>query len=441
MKKMSKDLIALFWTQFFGALNDNIFKNSLIILITYQSIQMMGMNSNTLVAMAGGIFILPFFFLSATSGQIADRYEKTRLVVLIKKFEIIIAMLAISGLFFKNFPLLMFTLFLFGIHSTFFGPIKYSLIPHYANAENLVFSNALISSGTFLAILIGTILGGIAASDFSNLWFLKLLLLGFAILGLISSRLMTPVSVDVFHERAGEEIDWNFSRASLSIIKLVFKNPYISILIIGLSWFWFIGAGLLSLLPILSRDIFHGNEHVATLMLFVFTIGMGLGPFILEQLTRGKVIRSLIPLSLLIMCFFIFDIAFVINKLTNQTDLMGIIATVKGTIGIGDFFQLNMSKRVLFDLFFLAFFGGIFTVPQFAELQRISIRGELSRIVAGNNIINSLAMVTVSILLMFLHLKQFPLSFIFGILGFLNLVMCIYLIFFYRVEFNKFWRF
>ena len=440
MKKISTDLWSLFWTQFFGALNDNVFKNALIILITYQGVRVFGLNSESLVALCGGIFILPFFFLSATSGQIADRFSKTTIAKNVKIFEIIICSLAIVGLLQKDYPLLLFVLFLFGLHSTFFGPIKYSLIPQYSDKDNLVFANAMISSGTFIAILVGTILGGLAASNINNLWSLKFLLLLFAFLGYFFSRRM---KVDVVKNDSGNKlkIDWNFYTSTRDILNLVFKNSLVGALIIGLSWFWFLGAGLLSLLPLLSKNIFHGNEHVATMMLFVFTIGMGVGPFVVEKITKGKIIRAIIPLSLALMSLFIFDIALVINLLSKQSSIMILFTSLTGQIGIHDFFKLNMSLRVIIDLFFLSFFGGVFTVPQFAELQRVCGQLELSRIIAGTNIINSLAMVSVSILLMVLHLLKCPLSIIFGILGFLNLIMSVSLIFYYRSDFNKFWRF
>ncbi len=434
MKKISKDLWALYGTQFFGALNDNVFKNALVILITYQGVSMLGINSSALVALSGGVFILPYFFFSATSGHIADRYEKTKLVKLIKKIEILIVFLAIFGLYQKNYPLLLLVLFLFGLHSTFFGPLKYSLIPHYSTPENLVFSNALISSGTFLAILMGTILGGLAASN----WGLKFFLILFAILGLLFANRLTPEEhIGVEHT----DVDWNFWTSTRDTLKLTFKNSLVGILIIGLSWFWFLGAGLLSLLPVLSKNIFHGNERVATMMLFTFTVGMGLGPFVFERFSRGRVMRSLIPLSLVAMSFFIFDIALVINKIYKQSALMTIVTTLAGPVGVKEFFKLKMSYRIILDLFSLSFFGGIFTVIQFSELQRITSRTELARIVAGNNIINSFSMVSVSILLMILHQLSFNLSIIFGILGVLNVLMCVALIFFYRQEFNKFWRF
>jgi MFS family permease len=437
MKKITSELWALFWTQFFGALNDNVFKNALIILITYQGISLFGINSQALVALSGGVFILPFFIFSGTSGQLADRFEKTILVKIIKKFEILICMLAIVGLYLKSYPLLLFVLFLFGLHSTFFGPLKYSLIPNYTKKENLVFSNALISSGTFVAILLGTIIGGIAASNQESLGGLKFLLILFATFGLMAANRLKPLtSAEVVTESVA--IDWNFWTSSRDIIKLVFKNKTIGILIIGLSWFWFLGAGLLSMLPLISKNIYQGNEHVATMMLFTFTVGMGVGPFVLEKMTKGIVHRWLIPISLMAMSFFIFDIVHVLNFQEKKNLSMGILA---GRFNIHEFFQFKMSIRLVFDLFCLSFFGGFFTVPQFAELQRITEGLELSRIIAGNNIINAMAMVAVSLMLMILLQQQLTLSNVFEVLGTLNVLMSIVLIYFYRSEFNKFWRF
>lgn len=432
MKKMTGELWCLFWTQFFGAVNDNTFKNALVILITYQGVSLWGMNSGALVAFSSGIFILPFLFLSATSGQLADRLEKTKLVVIIKKLEILIAMLAIWGLSFKNYPLLLLVLFLFGLHSTFFGPLKYSLIPYYSKKDNLVFSNALISSGTFIAILLGTIFGGLAASLHNNLWSLQLMLMLFATLGLMAAGRLKPLA-DFKVAAQSISVDWNFWTSSRDILKLIFKNSMVSLLVMGLSWFWFLGAGLLSLLPLISKNIFHGNEQVATMMLFTFTAGMGIGPFLLEKITSGKIYRALIPLSLVAMSFFVFDISHLIGQIEK--------IAINDVVNFNGFFQLRMSTRIILDLFFLSLFGGSFTVPQFAELQRISSSLELSRIIAGNNIINALAMILVSILLMILHHQQLSLASIFGILAFLNTAMSLVLIFFYRDEFNKLWRF
>lgn len=439
MGKISKELNALFWTQLYGALNDNLFKSALVILITYKNISLFGVNTGSMVALCGGIFILPFFFVSATSGQLADRLDKVWLSYRIKEAEVVIALLGAIGLYLDNYYLMLLVLFLLGLQSTFFGPIKYSLIPSYASKEQLIFANAMVSSGTFVAILLGTMIGGIAASLNDNIWPLVVLLLVIAYLGLYYAKKLPlqkePGEINDVERQI--KIDWNFFTSTRDILKLVFKNPLVALLIVGLSWFWFMGAGLLSVLPLVAKDIFRGNESVATMMLFTFTIGMGVGPFLLDKVAKGRVRRWVIPMSLVFMTLVIFDLSFAIKTASKQS----ILLSLGENVGIKDFFKLNMSVRTIFDLFLLSLFGGMFTVPQFAELQRVTKESELSRIVAGNNIINALAMVTVSVLLMVLHQQHLSLASILAVLGFLNTGMCVALLYFYKEEFNKFWRF
>lgn len=436
MRKITPELNSLFWTQLYGALNDNLFKSALVILIAYKNISLFGVNSASMVALCGGVFILPFFFLSATSGQLADKLDKIWLTHRIKEAEVLMAVLGCIGIIFQNYYIMLFVLFLLGLQATFFGPIKYSLIPHYAPKEQLIFANAMVSSGTFVAILIGTIIGGVAAGFGDNYWPLIAVLLIVAYLGLHYAKKLPLENINV-EERAAIVVDWNFFTSTRDILKLVFSNPLIALLIVGLSWFWFMGAGLLSILPLIAKNIFNGNENVATMMLFTFTIGMGAGPFLLEKLTKGKVRRWVIPMSLVAMTLFIFDLSFVVKSASKASFLL----SIGDSISLRDFFRLNSSARVIFDLFMLSLFGGMFTVPQFAELQRVTKETELSRVVAGNNVINSLAMVSVSILLMIFHQQKFSLSTILALLGFLNILMCMGLMYFYKEEFNKFWRF
>lgn len=432
MKKMTAELNSLFWTQLYGAFNDNLFKSALMVLITYKGISLFGINAASMIALCGGIFILPFFFVSATAGQLADKFDKVWLTHKIKEAEVGIAILGSLGVLLQNYYIMVIVLFLLGLQSTFFGPIKYSLIPRYAQKNQLIFANAMVSSGTFVAILIGTVVGGIFAGFQENYWPLAIILLVVASLGLYYAKKM-PLENIGNEKNMSIIVDWNFFSSTRNILKLVFKNPLIRLYVIGLSWFWFMGAGLLSILPLIAKNIFNGNERVATMMLFIFTIGMGAGPFLLEQITKGRVRRWVIPLSLIAMTFFIFDLSLVVGRVSKLE--LGDVISIK------EFFYLSSSTRVVFDLFMLSLFGGMFTVPQFAELQEITKESELSRVVAGNNVINSLAMVSVSILLMIFHQQKLSLSIILVILGFLNILMSIVLIYFYKEEFYKFWRF
>lgn len=432
-KKMTKELNALFWTQFTGALNDNIFKNALIILITYQSVYLFQLNSKMLVALAGGVFILPFFLFSATSGELSLKYDRVEIARFVKIFEVIIMILAAMGFFLQNYYLLFVVLFLLGIHSTLFGPIKYSLIPEFIHDDHLVFANAIISAGTFVAILLGTILGGLLASGSANVWALKFILILVAAIGVYFSFKLPTLGA----HQADFIIDWNIKRSTFKIIKSIIHDREILGLLFGLSWFWFLGAGILSLVPTVAKDIFHGKEALATLMLFIFTLGMGTGPFTFDRITKGKIYRAIIPVSIFLMSLFLFDIAFIIKEITNGHFLPEIFES----ISLKEFFRVKYSSRLLFDLFAVSFLGGIFTVTQYTELQRIVDKGSLSQIIAGNNILNAIFMVAVSLLIMFLFKLQFSVQIIFGFIGILNIGAGIILVLFHRHEFDNLWSF
>ncbi len=419
MRKINSHLWLLFWTQFTGALNDNIFKNALVILITFEGASLFGLNTLILVALAGAVFIAPFFFLSATSGQLADAYDKIWLVKIIKQVEIGIMILAVIAFSMKNYYLLFLVLFLLGVHSSFFGPLKYALIPFYSTKNDLVFSNALISGGTFVAILVGTILGGMTNGIYLNSLLIIVALFGWY----TASKLPT---IDHTHHFERIKVCWNFNIATREILRILFSDKRIGFLALGLSWFWFMGAGLLSLIPILAKDILHGNHSIATLLLFTFTLGMGIGPFVLEVLTKGKIKKMMIPISLFLMSLFIFDLSFVISAFKNLPELNT----------ADSFLAIDNTWRLIIDLFLLSFFGGIYTVTQFSELQRIAPSDKISRIVAGNNVLNALFMVAVSLLLMIFFKLLLSLWYIFFILGLLNLVVCIAMVFFYRQEFS-----
>lgn len=438
MRNIPPAMSAIFWTQFFGALNDNLFKNALIILITYKNITLVNLNSGALVALCGGLFILPYLLFSATAGQLADKYEKSWLIVRIKKIEIVIALIGVLGLFFESFPLLLVVLFLLGMQATFFGPLKYSLIPYYSQKDQLVFSNALISSGTFSAILLGTIAGGISTSFENSTWPVIILLLLFSYLALHFAWKLPKTKMHNENLEAKKiKVDWNLITSTRDILKLILKNQRITFLIVGLSWFWFLGAGLLSLLPLIAKNVFNGQVSIATLLLFIFVLGMGTGPFALEKIFKGFIPRWIIPVSLIMITLIIFDLSFVIKSAGQYSFLL----MLGDPVNLKDFFQLNMSTRIVADLFILSVFCGMFTVSQLVDLQRITMDSELSRVVAGNNIINALLMVLVSLFLMVAHFQKIPLHAIMGILGIFNVFMCVVLLFFYKDEFNKIFRF
>lgn len=431
MRKITNELNSLFWTQFFGAFIDNLFKSALVILITYKAISLFGVPPASMVAMCGGVFILPYFFASATAGEISDKFNKAWLCHRIKEFEVVIAALGIFGLYIENYYLMLFVLFLLGLQSTFFGPIKYSLIPDYTKSEDLVYANALVSSGTFVAILLGTIVGGISVGGNYATYPLMIILMMCSLVGLYFAKRL-PYNKDEIKRDSNLKVNWNFFTSTKNILSLVFKDKKILLLVVGLSWFWFLGAGLLSLLPTLAKDVYKGTESVAIFMLFVFTLGMGIGPFVIEKLTKGKIIAWIIPVSLFLMSLVIIDLSYLVSGIQDIEYIT--------MIGVEELFTRENSIRIVIDLFLLSFFGGMFTVPQFAMLQNITKHTELSRIVAGNNILNSLTMVLVSVMLMVLHQIHMPIALIFFVFGVLNILFCIYLFVSYKEELSTLFK-
>lgn len=377
----------LFWTQFLGALNDNFFKNSLVILITFRAIDLWGMNSSTLVAFAGGIFILPFFLFSATAGQLADKYEKADVIRITKWTELIVMAVAAVGFWQDNFQLLMIVLFLMGTQSAFFGPLKYGIIPSLVGEDELVSANAAVSLGTFLSILIGTITGGVVANMQNYVTLIALGIIGFAIMGILTS-----LPIKHTGQRVKDlKVDWSFFRPTLQVLGITRKKKDVFRSVLGISWFWFFGAAILSVLPAYCKDVVYGDGKVGTMFLAMFTIGMGLGSFITEKLSGKRVEVGMVPIACLGMSLFMLDLFWVgytweIQPVTLFT--------------IEEFLAMPAGVRALFDLFMISVCGGCYIVPQYTYVQEGSDREELSRTIAGNNIWNSLFMVVAAVCVM-----------------------------------------
>lgn len=431
MQASLKKFYTLFIVQFLGAFNDNLFKNSLVLLITYKNVQLLGMDSSTLVAFSAGIFILPFFLFSSYAGVLADRYQKVQIAKLVKMSEVAIMSLALIGFLIESFAILLLCLFLMGVHSTFFGPIKYSLIPHYVEEKDLMRANVWVSTGTFIAILGGTILGGSLAS-LANHWPLVITLFAVAFIGLKFSTELEPVVV-IDRELPMGEGHWATTK---KVLKLTMKEKDIFSFIVGISWFWLLGSAILTILPMMAKVIFTSKEEVATLFLSTFVLGMGVGPFVLEKLSKGKVLLWLIPVTLFVISLFIFDLAYISNKIIKKTFIIS-----EPVFGVSEFLKMEGGVRVLVDLFFISCFGGMFTVPQFTMIQKLAEPRVLSRLIAGNNIWNAIFMVSISVFLMLLFSMKLHLSWVLAIIGVLNLLMSLILSYVHREEYNRFLKF
>jgi 1-acyl-sn-glycerol-3-phosphate acyltransferase len=371
--------LPFFLTQFLGAFNDNLFKNALVVLMTFQAARYTDMSAGVLVNLAAGVFILPFFLFSATAGQLADKYEKSRLMRYIKLAEIGIMALAATAFAVESLALLLTTLFLMGTQSAVFGPVKYAILPQHLGETELIGGNALVESGTFIAILIGTIAGGVViALPGGSVW-VSVGVLVVALAGYLASRgIPLAPAAD-----AGLRINWNPLTQTWRTIGFARGNRTVFLSILGISWFWFYGALFLSQFPGYAKDVLGGDEYAVTLLLAVFSVGIGLGSLLCEKLSGKHVEIGLVPFGSIGLSLFALDLWWA----SPAPGVMG-----EG-LAIGAVLAQPTAWRVLFDLVMIGLFGGFFIVPLYALIQSRSKASHRSRIIAGNNILNALFMV------------------------------------------------
>lgn len=374
----SKRFLPIFIVQFLGAMNDNLYKNSFIILITFSLTQ----EAKMPLAIGLGIFILPFFLFSATAGELADKIEKGLIIQWIKFAEIIILGIgATTAFYLQSTNLLYLILFVMGTHSAFFGPLKYSILPQHLRNEELLYGNAWIEASTFVAILSGTIIGGALILINHGIILVSVLLLVIALAGWITSFYIPLAKSD----NPNLKIHLNFAKATAEILNHVNRRPHLFRIIVGISWFWFIGATLLTIIPLFTKDILHGNQHTVTFLLCISIIGIGAGAIGSYKLLKGQLSSKYVPLGGLGISFFI------ILLITLGQSVGEPIVTVLdflSTQGIG----------ILTGILGIGLGGGFVSVPLYALLQHCSTLKHRSRNIAANNIINSLFMVLSSLL-------------------------------------------
>ncbi|NNE38945.1 MAG: MFS transporter, partial [Gammaproteobacteria bacterium] len=336
----SKRFLPLFSTQFLGALNDNIYKNALVIFITFTLAEQTTIESSILVILAGGIFILPYFLFSATAGQIADKFEKSLLIQRIKLLEILIMGLAVIGFVTQSLIMLMTVLFFMGMQSTFFGPLKYGILPQHLKLHELTGGNGLVQMGTYIAILGGTIIGGaLIALDTYGIVIVSVIVLGVAFSGWLSS--LSIPRADAADETL--KVDWNFIYQTFRLLRYIYSEKVILVAIIAISWFWFIGATYLSLVPTYTRDYLMGDELVTTALLTAFSIGIGSGSLMCERLSGGKIEPGLVPIGAIGLTVFAVDLFLVGTPLASEVPLPEAITLL-------EFLKMPVHWRVLFDL-------------------------------------------------------------------------------------------
>ena len=400
-----------FATQFLGAFNDNIFRNGLIILITFQSVQVFSLNASQLANIAGAIFILPFFLFSAISGQFADKYEKSRLIRLIKVIEIALMSMAAVAFVSHSYSVLFLVLFLMGCQSTLFGPVKYAYLPQQLETSELVGGNALVEAGTYLAIIFGLIVGGILV-DPDGQFALSGCLLAVAIFGYIASRAIPQTrAVD-----PGLNMNWNVWTETWHIIGFARADRGVFLSILGISWFWFFGSVMTLQIPAYTLDILHGNKDISILLLVGFAVGVGIGSLLCERLSGHRIELGLVPFGSIGLSLFAIDLYFAQPTMH-----------VEAVDSVLAFFDQDGTMRILFDLVMLGAFGGLYSVPLYALIQERAKRQHLSRIIAANNIINSFFMVGAAGLAIALMNAGLSIPQLFVVLGILNAVVAIYI--------------
>ena len=365
-----------FWTQALAAFNDNAFRNALLVLVAFQ----LGLDdraASLYTSLAPALFILPFFLFSASAGQLAEKFEKTRIIRWVKLFEIAAMAVAAAGFITHHVSLLLVVLFMMGLHSTVFGPIKYAILPQALKPAELVGGNGLVEMGTQLAILLGMVAGA-TAMGMAGPWLAAAITIGVAVVGYLASRAIPPAPATAPELK----ISWNPFAETARVLRITHADRAVWNAVLGISWFWFFGTVLVAQLPIYTRETLGGDNTVYTLVLTLFSIGSGLGALACEKLSGRRVEIGLVPLGAFGLTAFGVDLYFARHGL----------APVRGLDWLG-FLRGAGSWRIVLDLTLIGAFAGLYVVPLFAFVQARAPREKLSRIIAGNNIMNAVLIV------------------------------------------------
>ncbi|MEM5382593.1 MFS transporter [Paraburkholderia phymatum] len=403
-----------FWTQFLGAMNDNVFKIGFTSLVTYQAARFSGVNADTAAFLISAIFILPFVLFSATSGQVADKYDKAMLTRFVKTFEIGVMLVGGAGFWLHDALLLYLCTFLMGVHSTVFGPVKYAYLPQHLDKTELVGGNGMVEMGTFVAILLGTIAGGAAAGSEAH---------GAAILafGCVAIALIGRVASGFVPQSAPSQpdlrINWNPISETWRNLTLARENRTVFLSLLGISWLWFVGATFLSSFFRFAKDVLSANPDVVTVLLATFSIGIGTGSLLCERLSKKRIEIGLVPLGSIGISVFAIDLFFASHTLPKAAHLLT----------VAEFMTLPVHWRVLADLFLLAMFGGFYSVPLYALIQSRSQPSHRARIIAANNILNSLFMIVSSLMAVALTSAGVGIPGLFLVTALLNVVVAVYI--------------
>jgi 1-acyl-sn-glycerol-3-phosphate acyltransferase len=401
-----------FWTQFAGAGNDNIFKFAFTVMVTYQ-LSLSWMPPSIAGLVIGALFILPFLLFSATSGQLTDKYDKTQVIRFVKNLEIGIMALAGYGFYAGNVPVLLACTFLMGVHSTLFGPVKFAYLPQVLSERELTGGNGMVEMGTFVAILLGQVLGGVlvAMPQVGPTW-VAVACMAVAIIGRITAQMIPSAPAT----DPGLVINWNPVTETWRNLKLAAQSKVVFRSLLGISWMWFFGAVFLSQFPSFAKEVLHGDANVASLLLVVFSVGIGIGSLMCELLSRRHVEIGLVPLGAIGMTVFSIDLYFAARGLPAVA-----------VQSLSTFLAQPAHWRVMADLALLSFFAGLYSVPMYALIQLRSAPSHRARIIAANNILNALFMILSAVLAGALLKAGFTIPQIFLFTGIANAVVALYI--------------
>jgi len=402
-----------FGVQFLGALNDNVFKQGLVILLAYQTVSFTTLQSDVLQNLAQALFILPFFIFSASAGQLADKYEKSRLISITVLIELCVMVFGAIGLFLRSLELLLVALFLSGTQSALFGPVKYAILPQHLREEELVGGNALVETGTSIAILAGLVIGG---------WLVARP--GWGVAGVAATTIAISAAALALSRRIPRaappdpdlRFNWNPVTETWRNLRFLGTNRTILLSVLGISWFWFFGAMFVTQFPNLSRKVLAGDEQVVTLLLIMFSVGIGAGSLLCERLSGHKIEIGLVPFGSIGLTLFATDFYWALSDYAAP-----------GPVGLRVFLADTAHWRALIDLVLIGVFGGFYIVPLYALIQTRSEKSHRSRVIAGNNILNALFMVVAALLAIGLFKAGLTIPQLFLVTALMNAAVAIYI--------------
>lgn len=409
----TRRFLPLFAVQFLGAFNDNLYKNALIILLIFSLAGTHGLNAPLWATLAQLVFILPFFLFSASAGQMADMVDKSTLIRWLKYIEAAIAMLGCMALYNHEPYSLLFVLFLFGMQAAWFGPVKYAILPEHLKIEEVMPGNALIEAGTFLAILLGTVAGGILIMRPHGVEWTSGLLMACSVLGIAMARMVPPAPPSL-----KASMDWNIFRQTYRIVLYSWKHPALRSIIASISWFWLVGAVFLSQFPAYVRELLGADASIASMFFVLFSLGLGFGGLLVNRLLKGTVSTRYCKYALFGISLCTADMMWASAGFTSHGPLLNLEQFTGELAG----------WRIIVDVFLIALSAGVYIVPLYTSLQLCTEPDHRARVIASNNIINAFSMMLCSVVIILLQMMGCTLFHIFLLLAVLNAAVAFFFV-------------